>query len=46
MRWQNARMHTLPELQDRMHIHPGREEEAAAERVSPQFRLQFRVKHG
>jgi hypothetical protein len=33
VRWQDAVMHTLPELQDGMHIHAGREEEAAAEGV-------------
>lgn len=33
MRRQDALVHTLPELQDRMHLHTGREEKAAAERV-------------
>lgn len=41
MRWQNARMHTLPELQDGMHFHAGREEAAATEGVgsSPQLQV-------
>jgi hypothetical protein len=33
VRWQDAVMHPLPELQDGMHLHPSREEEAAAEGV-------------
>lgn len=41
VRWQDARMYTLPELQNRMHIHASREEEAAAEGVSTHCSLQI-----
>jgi hypothetical protein len=33
VRWQDAFVYTLPELQDGVYLHTGREEEAAAERV-------------
>jgi hypothetical protein len=33
VRRQDARLHPLPQLQDGMHLHTGREEEAASERV-------------
>jgi hypothetical protein len=34
MRREDARLHTLPELQDGVYIHSGREEEESAKRVS------------
>jgi hypothetical protein len=33
VRWQDAVVHTLPELQDRMYLHPGGEEATAAQGV-------------
>lgn len=33
VRWKDAQMFALRELQDRMHIYPGREEETTSERV-------------
>jgi len=33
MRWQDARLHPLSKLQDRVHLHSGREEAPAAQGV-------------
>jgi hypothetical protein len=44
VRWQDAGLLTLPELQDGMYLHPGREEEKSSKRVSdpnaPSLRVQ------
>lgn len=33
VRWQDARLHPLPQLQDRVHLHTGREETPTSQRV-------------
>jgi hypothetical protein len=46
MRRQDARLYPLPELQDGMYIHTGREKEATSERVrhpNPMYTAAFRA---
>jgi len=39
VRWQDAGVHSLPELQDRMHLHSSRKEAQSSKRVGAELRI-------